>query len=110
MKGPVDLLWFGVILMVWVEQVALLTDTLKVDTKGNTRHVSSRLTSIGRALPSKWEDMERFLALGWHLEKIHVTWAHLEKKRIRLRTYTKSHEELCNNGWRRCRKHKATPL
>ncbi|GJW01138.1 hypothetical protein Tco_1556389, partial [Tanacetum coccineum] len=29
-----------------------------------------------------------FLALGWHLEKIHVTWAHLEKKRTRLQTYT----------------------
>ncbi|GJT33926.1 hypothetical protein Tco_0924345 [Tanacetum coccineum] len=26
---------------------------------------------------------------------IHVTWAHLEKKRTRLRTYTKSLEELC---------------
>ncbi|GJR15205.1 copia protein [Tanacetum coccineum] len=30
------------------------------------------------------------LALGWHLEEIHVTWAHLEKKQTRLRTYTKS--------------------
>nr|GEZ28930.1 zinc finger, CCHC-type [Tanacetum cinerariifolium] len=28
-------------------------------------------------------------ALGWHLEKIHVTCAHLEKKQTRLRTYTK---------------------
>ncbi|GKA75346.1 putative ribonuclease H-like domain-containing protein [Tanacetum coccineum] len=37
----------------------------------------------------------RFLALGWHLEEIHVTWAHLEKKRARLRLYTKNHEELC---------------
>nr|GEX11406.1 reverse transcriptase domain-containing protein [Tanacetum cinerariifolium] len=36
-----------------------------------------------------------FLALEWHLEEIHVTWAHLEKKRTRLRTYTKSLEELC---------------
>ncbi|GJS73455.1 hypothetical protein Tco_0706296 [Tanacetum coccineum] len=36
----------------------------------------------------------RFLALGWHLEEIHVTWAHLEKKRTRLRLYTKNHEEL----------------
>ncbi|GKB61767.1 hypothetical protein Tco_0917953 [Tanacetum coccineum] len=35
-----------------------------------------------------------FLALGWHLEEIHVTWAHLEKKRTRLRLYTKNHEEL----------------
>nr|GEW82708.1 reverse transcriptase domain-containing protein [Tanacetum cinerariifolium] len=34
-----------------------------------------------------------FLALGWHLEEIHVTWAHLEKKRTRLRLYTKYLEE-----------------
>ncbi|GJT02676.1 hypothetical protein Tco_0823845 [Tanacetum coccineum] len=38
---------------------------------------------------------DKFLALGWHLEEIHVTWAHLEKKRTRLRLYTKNHEELC---------------
>ncbi|GJV95487.1 hypothetical protein Tco_1547064 [Tanacetum coccineum] len=37
----------------------------------------------------------QFLALGWHLEEIHVTWAHLEKKRTRLQTYTKSLEGLC---------------
>ncbi|GKF30453.1 hypothetical protein Tco_0100251 [Tanacetum coccineum] len=36
-----------------------------------------------------------FLALEWHLEEIHVTWANLEKKRTRLRTYTKSLEDLC---------------
>ncbi|GJS25344.1 hypothetical protein Tco_0453976 [Tanacetum coccineum] len=36
----------------------------------------------------------RFLALGWHLEEIHVTWAYLEKKRIRLRTCTKNHQEV----------------
>ncbi|GKD82743.1 retrovirus-related pol polyprotein from transposon TNT 1-94, partial [Tanacetum coccineum] len=36
----------------------------------------------------------RFLVLGWHLEEIYVTWAHLEKKRTRLRLYTKNHEEL----------------
>ncbi|GJW27271.1 hypothetical protein Tco_0041082 [Tanacetum coccineum] len=32
--------------------------------------------------------------LGWHLEEIHVTWAHLEKKLTRLRLYTKSFEEI----------------
>ncbi|GJU00090.1 hypothetical protein Tco_1110428 [Tanacetum coccineum] len=36
-----------------------------------------------------------FLALGWLLEEIHVTWAHLEKKRTRLRLYTKSLKKLC---------------
>ncbi|GJW08750.1 hypothetical protein Tco_1571173 [Tanacetum coccineum] len=36
-----------------------------------------------------------FLALGWHLEEICMTWAHLEKKRTRLRTYTKSMKKYC---------------
>ncbi|GKA71729.1 hypothetical protein Tco_0777868 [Tanacetum coccineum] len=36
-----------------------------------------------------------FLALGWILEEIHVTWAHLEKKQTRLRLYTKSLKKLC---------------
>nr|GEZ26791.1 hypothetical protein [Tanacetum cinerariifolium] len=36
-----------------------------------------------------------FLALGWHLEEIHVTWANLEKKWTRLRLYTIYLEELC---------------
>nr|GEW20124.1 retrovirus-related Pol polyprotein from transposon TNT 1-94 [Tanacetum cinerariifolium] len=38
------------------------------------------------------------LPLGWHLEEIHVTWAHLEKKRTRLQTYTKSLEESCSQS------------
>nr|GEX37195.1 hypothetical protein [Tanacetum cinerariifolium] len=49
----------------------------------------------------------RFLALGWLLEEKHATWAHLEKKRTRLWTYTKSHEDICKQ-WRRHRKHKVT--
>ncbi|GKE31613.1 hypothetical protein Tco_1450935 [Tanacetum coccineum] len=32
-------------------------------------------------------------ALGWLLEEINMTWAHLEKKRTRLQLYTKSDEE-----------------
>nr|GEW94358.1 hypothetical protein [Tanacetum cinerariifolium] len=35
-----------------------------------------------------------FQALGWHLEEIHVTKAHLEKIRTRLRLYAKSFEEI----------------
>ncbi|GJU91940.1 hypothetical protein Tco_1304363 [Tanacetum coccineum] len=35
-----------------------------------------------------------FLALGWLVVEIHVTWAHLEKKWTRLRLYTKSLEEI----------------
>ncbi|GJZ81775.1 hypothetical protein Tco_0646769 [Tanacetum coccineum] len=38
-----------------------------------------------------------------------VTWAHLEKKQTRLRTYTKSMKKYCFRAWRRRRRHKATP-
>ncbi|GJW44758.1 retrovirus-related pol polyprotein from transposon TNT 1-94 [Tanacetum coccineum] len=39
-----------------------------------------------------------YLAFGRHLEEIRVTWAHLEKKRTRLRTNTKTHEDLCSQS------------
>nr|GEV65652.1 putative reverse transcriptase domain-containing protein [Tanacetum cinerariifolium] len=42
------------------------------------------------------------IALGRLLEDIHVTWAHLEKKRSRLQLYTKSLEEYAYNAWRQC--------
>ncbi|GJS47354.1 hypothetical protein Tco_0597475 [Tanacetum coccineum] len=41
---------------------------------------------------------EWYLAFGRHLEEIHVTWAHLEKKRTRLRTNTKTLEDLCSQS------------
>ncbi|GJV27563.1 hypothetical protein Tco_1384011 [Tanacetum coccineum] len=48
------------------------------------------------------EQIRDVLTLGCHLEKIHVTWAHLEKKQTRLRTCTKIHQEVlfseCRNG------------
>nr|GEZ71920.1 ribonuclease H-like domain-containing protein [Tanacetum cinerariifolium] len=40
---------------------------------------------------------------GWLLEELHVTLAHLEKKRTRLRLYTKSLEENAIRQWRRRR-------
>ncbi|GKA07194.1 hypothetical protein Tco_0686418 [Tanacetum coccineum] len=46
-----------------------------------------------KKIPSVGVFDEVFLALGWHLEEIHVTWAHLEKKRTRLQLYTKYLEE-----------------
>ncbi|GKB07943.1 putative reverse transcriptase domain-containing protein [Tanacetum coccineum] len=33
-----------------------------------------------------------------HLDELHVTWAHLEKKRSRLRTNTKTLEDLCSQS------------
>ncbi|GKF30398.1 hypothetical protein Tco_0100196, partial [Tanacetum coccineum] len=40
-------------------------------------------------LPSLW-----YFVFGWHLDDLHVTWAHLEKKRMRLQTNTKILEDL----------------
>ncbi|GJR35073.1 hypothetical protein Tco_1210757 [Tanacetum coccineum] len=47
-----------------------------------------------KQIPSIGVFDEVFLALEWHLEEIYVTWAHLEKKRARLRTCTKIHQEV----------------
>ncbi|GJV12888.1 hypothetical protein Tco_1354429 [Tanacetum coccineum] len=35
-----------------------------------------------------------YFAFGWHLDDLHVTWAHLEQKRTTLRTNTKILEDL----------------
>ncbi|GJV63934.1 zinc finger, CCHC-type containing protein [Tanacetum coccineum] len=50
--------------------------------------------TLAKAYSQMYNGKSRHLALGWHLEEIHVSWAHLEKKRTRLRLYTKNHEEL----------------
>ncbi|GJX19797.1 MAK10-like protein [Tanacetum coccineum] len=42
--------------------------------------------------------LSKYLAFERHLEEIYVTWAHLEKKRIRLRTNTKTLEDLCSQS------------
>nr|GEW54187.1 hypothetical protein [Tanacetum cinerariifolium] len=53
------------------------------------------LLNSRRNCQSKSDDSyAKFLALGWNLEEIHVTWAQWEKKRTRLRLYTKNHEEI----------------
>ncbi|GJV81141.1 retrovirus-related pol polyprotein from transposon TNT 1-94 [Tanacetum coccineum] len=39
---------------------------------------------------------EVYFSFGRHSYELHVTWAHLEKKRIRLRTNTKTLEDLCS--------------
>nr|GEX54473.1 hypothetical protein [Tanacetum cinerariifolium] len=43
----------------------------------------------------------RYIAFGRHLEEIHVTWAHLEKKPTRLRTYTNISQDYVLGGRRR---------
>ncbi|GJZ16389.1 putative ribonuclease H-like domain-containing protein [Tanacetum coccineum] len=40
----------------------------------------------------------RYFSFGRHLDELHMTWAHLEKKRTRLRTNTKTLEDLCSQS------------
>ncbi|GJZ44019.1 MAK10-like protein [Tanacetum coccineum] len=44
------------------------------------------------------EEEVTYLAFGRHLDELHVTWAHLEKKRTRLQTNTKTLEDLCSQS------------
>ncbi|GKA49685.1 hypothetical protein Tco_0742758 [Tanacetum coccineum] len=39
-----------------------------------------------------------YFSFGRHLDELHVTWAYLEKKRARLRTITKTLENLCSQS------------
>ncbi|GKF04439.1 hypothetical protein Tco_0035107 [Tanacetum coccineum] len=63
---------------------------------GNLYAMTGRKASLleDKQIPSVGV-FDEVLALGWLLEEIHVTWAHLEKKRTRLQTYTKSHDDFC---------------
>ncbi|GJT19426.1 hypothetical protein Tco_0878132 [Tanacetum coccineum] len=66
--------------------------------EGVTRSIFGvKKISLGHVDTPYWTTLakQKFLALGWILEEIHVTWAHLEKKQTILRTYTKSHDDFC---------------
>ncbi|GKA33153.1 hypothetical protein Tco_0719520 [Tanacetum coccineum] len=63
---------------------------------GNLYAMTGRKSHLpeDKQIPSVGVFDKVFLALGWLLEEIHMTWAHLKKKRTRLRTYTKSVKDL----------------
>ncbi|GKE76393.1 hypothetical protein Tco_1542513 [Tanacetum coccineum] len=42
--------------------------------------------------------MMRYFSFGRHLDELRMTWAHLEKKRTRLRTNTKTLKDLCSQS------------
>nr|GEW02774.1 hypothetical protein [Tanacetum cinerariifolium] len=67
--------------------------------------VSSSNEPKSRVYPPKafqvLKTQKELLTRGWLLEEIHVTWAHLKKKRTRLQLYTKPLEEYAYSAWRR---------
>ncbi|GJV39186.1 hypothetical protein Tco_1417626 [Tanacetum coccineum] len=51
-----------------------------------------------KQIPSVGVFDEVYFSFGRHLDELHVTWAHLEKKRTRLQTNTKTLEDLCSQS------------
>ncbi|GJU90850.1 DNA helicase [Tanacetum coccineum] len=62
-----------------------------------TRSFATWLLDVGNYKIGTPELM-RYFAFGRHLDDLHVTWAHLEKKRTRLQTNTKTLEDLCSQS------------
>ncbi|GJY56034.1 hypothetical protein Tco_0455149 [Tanacetum coccineum] len=62
-----------------------------------------------KQIPSVGVFDDVYFSFGRHLEELHVTWAHLEKKRTRLRTYTNIDQEFLYSGWRRRHGYNVTP-
>ncbi|GJT25704.1 zinc finger, CCHC-type containing protein [Tanacetum coccineum] len=74
------------------------------------RYLGIRVSIIDTQDDSTFRNFElRYSAFGRHLEKIHVTWAHLEKKQTRLWTYTNISQDYVLSGWRRRHKIHVTP-
>ncbi|GJT27634.1 hypothetical protein Tco_0907909 [Tanacetum coccineum] len=51
-----------------------------------------------KKIPSVGVFDEVYFSFGGHLDELHVNWAYLEKKRTRLRTNTKTLEDLCSQS------------
>ncbi|GJS74086.1 hypothetical protein Tco_0706927 [Tanacetum coccineum] len=49
-------------------------------------------------VPQPQYNVTPYFSFGRHLDELHVTWAHLEKKQTRLQTNTKTLEDLCSQS------------
>ncbi|GJT20353.1 MAK10-like protein [Tanacetum coccineum] len=75
----------------WHAKIKIIDSVIFDEKKlGNSSKVSLDDCRKAYLLEDKQIPSVGFLALEWHLEDIHVTWAHLEKKRTRLQISTKS--------------------
>ncbi|GKA29936.1 hypothetical protein Tco_0716181 [Tanacetum coccineum] len=86
------------------EEIRTLTirlETVEAESTTLRARVRGAVAEQDVSLRDKVSFYTLFRALGWLLEEIHVTWAHLEKKRTRIQLYTKSHEDNAYSGWRR---------
>ncbi|GJY80689.1 hypothetical protein Tco_0493440 [Tanacetum coccineum] len=60
-------------------------------------------------IENDWELESKYFSFGRHLDELHVTLAHLEKKRTRLRTYTNITQDNVISSWRRRHQYNVTP-
>ncbi|GKC35820.1 hypothetical protein Tco_1048204 [Tanacetum coccineum] len=60
--------------------------------------VGSHVMVNGFAESGMGNGVNEYFSFGRHLDRLHVTWAHLEKKRTRLQANTKTLEDLCSQS------------
>ncbi|GJT02296.1 hypothetical protein Tco_0823465 [Tanacetum coccineum] len=64
----------------------------------STNAADDEVSSVLRSLVPDPAVLMRYFSFGRHLDELHVTWTHLEKKQTRLRTNTKNLEDLCSQS------------
>ncbi|GKB39292.1 hypothetical protein Tco_0884234 [Tanacetum coccineum] len=85
-----------------------MTKKCKADEEENDKQVTGKTEGFFFEPITKKSD-EVYFSFGRHLEELHVTWSHLEKKQTRLQTYTNIDQEFLYSGWRRRHKYNMTP-
>ncbi|GJU78977.1 hypothetical protein Tco_1276047 [Tanacetum coccineum] len=97
----------AVILMkyrVYIMHIEVLKDSLCAIEELHLMGNKMKDITVGHAV-----NLELDFTFGMHLEEIHVTWTHLEKKRTRLRTYTNISQDNVLSSWRRRHRFNVTP-
>ncbi|GJV70309.1 hypothetical protein Tco_1485818 [Tanacetum coccineum] len=82
---------------VYIEKTIEYTDTLRgFVERARTQNPSEPLLESACIFTKQVQEL--YFSFGRHLDELHVTWAHLEKKRTRLQTNTKTLEDLCSQS------------
>ncbi|GKA29826.1 RNA-directed DNA polymerase, eukaryota [Tanacetum coccineum] len=87
-----------------INTAKLIVDAAQVSAAGDKVSTASAAITVSAATATTTtittidNVMMRYFTFGRHLDELHVTWAHLEKKSTRLQTNTKTLEDLCSQS------------
>ncbi|GJW52711.1 retrovirus-related pol polyprotein from transposon TNT 1-94 [Tanacetum coccineum] len=83
--------------------VHIMGDDFLLAKEGGNKKTTSKADNPQKLISAKQSKptlakLMRYFTFRRHLDELHVTWAHLEKKRTRLQTNTKTLEDLCSQS------------